>query len=213
MALSDASAILEKHTFAKLKQIEQELQQFLANSSPTSVIGHCDDDFKLDPRIIYCLHANAANGMDFVVFRERLGVATLLEVTRACQTFLAAHDFPSWVKAAQAMANARALSEWIYVVHTLLGEDNQSGKSITLQNMRAAVKTKIKKAKSAAAKKGWRKTYKADKQLVVAYYEQHKSKYKSLANAADDITKAKLVPLTYSTVYTWLLKHTKKQNA
>jgi hypothetical protein len=207
--LSDASAILKGYSNAEVQQIAHDLQHLIAKPGTLTNSGTDEQGLDVDPRIIYCHHANATNGLDFVVFRDQLAVAILLEVARACDLFSEAHDLPFWVKATQAITNARALSEWIYMIHTLAG-DGQAGKFATPQDIRTAVKAKTKKAKSEAAKKGWRKTYKVDKQLVIDHYEQHKTAFKSLAHAADEITKKKLVPLNYSTIYTWLLKHAKK---
>jgi len=117
----------------------------------------------------------------------------------------------SWIAAAKAIAQASALSEWIYLIHGVLAHaNNASVSAITPLNIRAVVKEKTKEAKSKAAKKGWRKAYKHDKKLVVEHYEQHKSSYKNLSHAAEQISKANLVPLKYSTIYSWLLKYSKK---
>jgi len=211
-ALDAACEILLGRSDAELQRIAQNLRQIIAKHPPR-LSPEKDIDYKgfvFDPRAIYSLHAKADNGLDFVALRDHLAVAIVMELTRACDAFSDAHDQPSWVKAAQVVANARALSEWIYMVDALLA-GGQTAKSAFPHNIRALVKAKIKKAKSEAAKKGSRKAHKSDKQLVIDHYEQHKSEFKSLAQAAGEIKEAKLVLMEYSTIYKWLLKYVKKQ--
>lgn len=213
-AFDGASAILEGRSDAEVQQIAEDLRQLIAKHLPTpSPKAGTGQGFDVDPRIIYVLHApfDAEHALDVVALGERLAIVTLLELTRACDAFSDAHDGPSWLKAAKSVSTARALSEWIYVIHTLLAGVGQAAKPAPSPDIRAAAKAKIKKAKSEAAKKGWRKELKPDKQLVFGYYEQHKSEFKSLAKAASAIASKKLVLHESSTIYTWLRKYVKKQ--
>jgi len=215
-AFDGASAILVGRSDTEVQKIAQDLRQLIENNLPTtSTKGGTDfQGLNIDPRTIYALHApfNAEHALDVVALGEHLAIATLLELTRACDAYSDAHDQSSWIKAAQTIANARVLSEWIYVIHTLLAKAGQAAKNAATQDIRAAVKAKIKKDKSEAAKKGSRKAYKPQKQLVFDYYEKHKPEFKSLAKAASTIAaKPQFDFVEYTTIYNWLRKYVKKQ--
>jgi hypothetical protein len=76
--------------------------------------------------------------------------------------------------------------------------------------MAADVKAKTKKTKGEGSVTAWEKKLKPHKQKVVAYYNDHKSEFNSLSEAAEIIESENVVPYTCLTIYKWLKKHVKK---
>lgn len=50
----------------------------------------------------------------------------------------------------------------------------------------------------------------SDKRIVFDYYERHKTEFRSKADAAYRIFEQNLVPVKYSTIYTWLDNYLRK---
>jgi len=46
---------------------------------------------------------------------------------------------------------------------------------------------------------------------IIEYYERHKDEFKSKADAAYRIFEKRLVPVKYSTIYTWLDEHIRRR--
>lgn len=169
----------------------------------------------IDPRDIYCLYASSFSAPPrSASIIESLAIGTLSALDRACDAMDVAKSKASWHEATRALAAACAFGEWIYMMSMQVSGAPVLGMPYPKQEVRALVKAKIKKSKSAAAKKGARKSQKPNKELVFAYYEQHKSEFKSLAHAAEKASGAKLYPESkYSTIYTWLRLYVKKMKA
>lgn len=62
----------------------------------------------------------------------------------------------------------------------------------------------------AAATKRWRDKPQEPRRIVIDYYEQHKVEFKTKTDAAYRIFEQNLVPVKYSTIYTWLDRHIRK---
>ncbi len=213
IAFDEADNILAGYSEEEVHLIAAELFAWMQGQPSMPPLSNTKSpvDF-LDPRRLYSLMSAAHFGtsIDMAQLRQQMAAATLVALGRVSSAHAAAKNDKSWMEAAAATSSARAFAEWTYMLDTVIPDSDVQSGVIDKTAVRAAAKEKIKKAKSAAAKKGWRKTYKADKEMVIGYYEQHKGGFKNLSDAANQIYKKNLVPLKHSTIYTWLGKHVKK---
>lgn len=206
-----AEQILESRSDDEVQNMANELVQLIAQM--TAVAN--GPALPICPRMIYLRYSNSLNltppkGLSLL---ESLAIGSLFSLHRACDAMTAAKTKPTWREACTAVASARAFGEWIYMVCMQEGGSPYFNKSQTQQNVRAAVKAKIKQSKAAAAKKGWRKEIKPHKQAVFEYYEQHKAEFKSLADATSKIKDANITEFKDSTVYNWLRAYVKAKKA
>ncbi len=135
------------------------------------------------PRSIYLLYSNKVfhDVPSEATLNEHLAAAILIELTRVCGVCTKEMNQASWQEAATAVANAHTLADWLYFLNS------------------PPIKAKTKK---------W--TYKSLKKTVLSYYEDHKSDFKSLADAAEVIHSKNLVPLAPPIIHKWLEEYVKE---
>jgi len=212
-AFSKAKEILAVHSEAAVDAMADTLLQSIAvaQGAKPHGVGADASEVAVDPRTVFNLLSSSgtATPPTIVSIKESLAVGLLVALRRACEVLEAANDKASWLEAIKAVSTARGFAEWIYIVCMKNGGLPKFATPPSTHEIRAAVKEKIKNAKSNAAKKGARKATKPDKQLIFEYYEQHKSEFKTIAQAATAIDKLKLTLLTHSTIYRWLLAFVK----
>lgn len=213
-ALSLVKTILEGRSDGEIQSLARDLVQSIAPISAMEPEG-VPLAFAFEPRMIYELFSNSITSSQpqTLTFLESLAIGTLIALNRACRAMDQANSVGNSLNACMAISSVRAFGEWIYMVCLQENGSPYFNKSQTQQDIRAAVKAKIKQSKAAAAKKGWRKEIKPHKQAVFEYYEQHKAEFYSLSDATSKIKDANITEFKDSTVYNWLLAYVKAKKA
>lgn len=218
-ALSVVKTILEGRSDVEIQSLARGLVQLIAPASAIVPEG-VPLVFAFQPRMIYQLYGNnmTSGQPQSLTFLESLAIGTLIALNRACRAMEQVKFTGTSLNVCTEIASARAFGEWIYMVCLQEGGAPYFNKPQTQQDVRAAVKAKVKQSKNLAAKKGWRKKNKPYKQKIFDFYEMNKSKFKSTAHAASEVFATETIDpddkIEYSTVYKWLLAYVKakKQN-
>jgi hypothetical protein len=213
-AFAAVKTILKGRSEAEVQSLAADLVQSITPGRAKKTKG-VPLVFELEPRMISQLYSNSLTSahQQAQTLVESLAIGTLISLNRACRAMDQAKNIGLSLNACAAIASARAFCEWIHVVCMQQDGFPFFNKPQTQQDIRAAVKAKIKQSKAAAAKKGWRSELKLEKKAVFDYYEQHKAEFKSLAKAATKIKDANITNYEYSTVYSWLRANVQAKKA
>ena len=212
---SVAKVILDQRSDAEIQGLARGLVQLIAPESNKGVAG-VPLGFAFEPRIVFQLFndgltSEQAQGLTLL---ESMAIGGLIALNRACKLTEQVKPSGNALNACAAIASARACGEWLYMVRMQESGALYTNKLQPEQEVRAAVKAKVKQAKTLAAKKGWRKLNKPYKQKVFDFYDAHKLKFKSVAHATKEVFATETIDsdeIEHSTVYKWLLAYVKAQ--
>jgi hypothetical protein len=213
-AFDAAALILAERTDDEVEQLAQYQLQLIAKASPVQGTQN-DQSGPNDPRLVYCAHASAGAALNEVldpqVFRESLAVGTLLALALASDVFANANCPKSWRAATQAIANARAFGEWIYILDTVLSDENQIVKFLPRGFIRAAAKRKVSKKASKKTKSYWDAKLAPEKQKVFKAYDDG-GPWTNVKAAAEKIHGDMVTTaIQFDKLYKWLLGYQKSK--
>jgi hypothetical protein len=200
------------------KQSDEEVQLIIEFIAESIALQNGTAKFKAyaiapDPRTFYEICSTAAPLPSKVSIMDGLAVGVLLALVFACRAMDRLKNTQQFDKrfteAGAAIANARAFSEWLYIINLLKTKDGAI-ELIFGRKVRALTKKKITEKKSVAAKKGAASLYQLDRELIFSYYEENKLGAMSASQAASIIESAKLTNAAHSTIKTYIYEYRKK---
>lgn len=213
-AFSVAKTILEGRSDAEIQRLARGLVKLIASVRTMESVG-VPLVFTLEPRMVYQLYGHGltsekSQGLTLV---DSMAIGGLIALNRACKMMEQVKVTGTSLDTCTAIASARAFGEWSYMLCIQESGAQYFNKLQPQQDIRAAVKAKVKQSKNLAATKGWRKKNKPYKQKIFDFYEMHKAKFKSTAHAAAEVFATETIDpedgIEYSTVYKWLLAYVK----